>query len=200
MRRIACVAAALLLATLFRAGAAPGAAAPGEDSPAPRLNPRCESFASKNLSGMRRLKCGTTHWSSLGKPTGWGGDLSGLHGGLDSGTAWHGAASLRIDLGPGITPVTCFDVWPPARVEQHAPLAAKRGLDGCRGRPAAHAVGLDARQRPRDEGAGSVSFRRERPETRQQAGTNSPCQTSGPAIRSRKLRWTKTSAWPSAPI
>ena len=127
MRRIACVAAALLLATLFRAGAAPGAAAPGEDSPAPRLNPRCESIASKNLIRNASFECGTTHWSSLGKPTGWGGDLSGLHGGLDSGTAWHGAASLRIDLGPGITPVTCFDVWPPARVEQHAPLAANVG-------------------------------------------------------------------------
>ncbi len=126
-KRIAFSAALLILATLFRAAADPGAAPSPEDSPEPRMNPRCESIASKNLIRNASFECGTTHWSSLGKPTGWGGELSGLYGVLDSETAWHGAASLRIDLGPGVTPVTCFDVWPPARVEQHAPLAANAG-------------------------------------------------------------------------
>ena len=93
----------------------------------PRLNPRCESVASKNLLRNASFECGADQWSSLGKTTGWGGDLSGLHGQIESGGAWHGRSCLRIDMGPGVTPVTYFDCWPPDRVVQHAPLAANLG-------------------------------------------------------------------------
>lgn len=98
-----------------------------DEEGAPRFNPRCEDIESKNLIRNSSFECGQARWASLGKPTGWGGELSGLVGTLEPGSAWHGEHSLRIDLGPGITPVTCFDVWPPARVHQHAPLAANIG-------------------------------------------------------------------------
>ncbi|NIA14286.1 MAG: hypothetical protein GWP08_09400 [Nitrospiraceae bacterium] len=94
---------------------------------APRLNPRCEPIGSKNLIRNASFECGADLWSSLGKQTGWGGELSGLHGVIEPESAWHGRASLRIDMGPGVTPVTCFDGWPPDRDLQHAPLAANIG-------------------------------------------------------------------------
>ena len=107
-----------------------------DEAEIPRFNPRCEDIASKNLVRNSSFECGTDLWSSLGKPAGWGGDLSGLYGALESGGAWHGDSCLRIDLGPGVTPVTCFDVWPPVRVTQHAPLAANVGwMTVTRGQP-----------------------------------------------------------------
>jgi hypothetical protein len=93
----------------------------------PRLNPRFEPTGSKNLTRNSSFECGSDLWSSLGEQTGWGGELSGLHGVIESGGAWHGGACLRIDMGPGVTPVTCFDVWPPDRDVQHAPMAASIG-------------------------------------------------------------------------
>jgi Beta-galactosidase len=96
----------------------------------PRLNPRCEATGSKNLIRNASFECGGDWWSSLGKQTGWGGELSGLYGVIESGGAWDGRACLRIDMGPGVTPVTRFDCWPPAREVQHAPLAANMGWIG----------------------------------------------------------------------
>jgi|GEM_PF-326937 len=93
----------------------------------PRFTPRCEAVGSRNLIRNASFECGGDLWSSLGKPTGWGGDLSGLYGVIESGGAAEGANSLRIDLGPGVTPETCFDVWPPAWERQYAPLAANVG-------------------------------------------------------------------------
>ena len=96
----------------------------------PRLNPRSEPTDSKNLIRNASFECGADLWSSLGRQTGWGGELSGLHGVIESEGAWHGRACLRIDMGPGVTPVTCFDCWPPDREAQHAPLAANIGWIG----------------------------------------------------------------------
>lgn len=93
----------------------------------PRFNPRCDVFASKNLVRNASFECGAESWSSLGKQTGWGGDLSGLYGDVVSGEAWDGTHCLKISMGPGATPVTYFDVWPPIHERQHAPLAANVG-------------------------------------------------------------------------
>lgn len=93
----------------------------------PRFNPRFESAGAKNLLQNASFECGDYMWSTLGRQTGWGGELSGLHGTVVSDEAWDGRHSLRIDLGPGKTPQSYFDVWPPAHVVQHAPLAGNIG-------------------------------------------------------------------------
>ncbi len=103
-----------------------GVAAEGE-ADGPRFNPRCEAAEGKNLIANASFECGDEQWSSLGKPTAWGGDLSGLYGTIESAGAWDGKHCLKIDLGPGVTPVTCFDGWVPAYVLQHAPLTANLG-------------------------------------------------------------------------
>ncbi len=99
----------------------------GEAADISRFNPRCEGVQSKNLVRDSSFECGAELWSSLGKQTGWGGDLSGLYGTVESGDAWDGTHCLKISMGPGMTPVTYFDVWPPVHERQHAPLAANVG-------------------------------------------------------------------------
>jgi hypothetical protein len=92
-----------------------------------RYSSRFEPVAGRNLVQNASFECGDYLWSSLGKGTGWGGDISGLHGTIEAGGAPDGRHCLRIDLGPGITPQSYFDVWPPAHVVQAAPLAANVG-------------------------------------------------------------------------
>jgi len=73
------------------------------------------------------FECGICGWSSIGRMTGWGGDLCGLYGEIQAGGAWHGEHCLRVELGPGKTPVTYFAVYPAARVVQSRPLAGNVG-------------------------------------------------------------------------
>jgi len=102
----------------------------------PKFNPRCEAVGSKNLVNNASFECGAELWSSLGKQTGWGGDLSGLFGAVVSGEAWDGTHCLKISMGPGVTPVTYFDVWPPVHERQQVPLAANVGwMSVTRGEP-----------------------------------------------------------------
>lgn len=103
--------------------------AKGPEGPAdiPRFMPRYDTAAPGNFIRNASFECGGDLWSSLGKQTGWGGDLSGLYGVVESGDAWDGHYCLRIDMGPGVTPTTYFDVWPPSHDAQHAPLAANVG-------------------------------------------------------------------------
>lgn len=97
------------------------------DSVMPRRNPRVLHTGSKNLLPNASFEAGAGGWSSLGKHTGWGGDLCGLYGDVVSHEAKDGRHSLRIELGPGKTPVTFYDVWPIGRSVQNAPLAANIG-------------------------------------------------------------------------
>jgi photosystem II stability/assembly factor-like uncharacterized protein len=90
-------------------------------------NPRVPGTGSKNLIPNSSFELGTDGWSSIGKTTGWGGDLCSLFGEIDPAMARDGKNSLRIDLGPGKTEITYFDVWPMARVAQTAPRLANRG-------------------------------------------------------------------------
>jgi len=101
-----------------------------DDGPAsahPRWNPSVASIGSRNLLSNSSFECGPDRWASLGKSTAWGGDLTGLFGEIHSQGAWHGRHCLRIELGPGKTPVTHFNAWPLTRVVQAAPLAANVG-------------------------------------------------------------------------
>ena len=90
-------------------------------------NPRVPSIGSRNLLPNASFELGTDGWSSVGKSTGWGGDLWSLFGVIDTIQCREGKHSLRIDLGPGKTEITYFDVWPMDRQAQTAPLAANRG-------------------------------------------------------------------------
>lgn len=98
----------------------------GPNAVVSRFQPRIASIGSKNLLPNSSFECGTAGWSSLGQVTGWGGDLSGLYGEIESGGAWDGSDCLRIDMGPA-TPVTYSDSWPPDQDVQHSPLAANIG-------------------------------------------------------------------------
>jgi hypothetical protein len=98
-----------------------------KDSITPRRNPRVLHTGSKNLLPNASFEAGPGGWSSLGKYTGWGGDLCSLYGEVVSDNARYGKHSLRIELGPGKTPVTFYDVWPIGRSVQNAPLAANVG-------------------------------------------------------------------------
>lgn len=103
-----------------------GAAESAPDEP-PRWNPAIPDIDARNLLPNGGFECGTAGWSGLGRTTAWGGDLTSLHGEVVSDGAFHGDRCLRVELGPGKTPVTHFDGWPSARVVQAAPLAAQVG-------------------------------------------------------------------------
>ena len=87
---------------------------------------RIEPGESRNLLPNASFECGPDGWASLGKQAGWG-NLSGLYGTIQAGGAHDGEHCLRIELGPGKTPVTYFDYFDPVAVVQHAPLAANVG-------------------------------------------------------------------------
>jgi hypothetical protein len=91
-----------------------------------RFSRRIEPTGSRNLLPNASFECGPDGWSSLGQRTGWG-NLSGLFGSVVTDEPQHGRRSLRIELGPGKTPVTFFDYFQPVRIEQKAPLAANVG-------------------------------------------------------------------------
>ncbi len=93
----------------------------------PQFTPQVPPGNAKNFIQNASFECSGDLWSSLGVPTAWGGDLSGLYGVIEEGSAWHGAHSLRIDLGPGVSPTTCFDAWPPSHLTQNAPLTVNIG-------------------------------------------------------------------------
>lgn len=99
----------------------------GPESAHPRWSPSVASIGSRNLIPNASFESGPDRWSTLGKPTAWGGDLTGLFGEVRSDEAWHGRHCLGIELGPGKTPVTHFNAWPLTRVVQTAPLAANVG-------------------------------------------------------------------------
>lgn len=97
--------------------------------PAPdiRFTDRHPAAAAKNLIPNSGFEAGPAGWLTLGHRTGWGPGLSGLYGDIVEEGAWQGTRALRIELGPGKTPVTTFNLFPAAIQAQHAPLAANRG-------------------------------------------------------------------------
>ncbi len=95
---------------------------------------------SRNLIPNGSFEAGTDGWGSLGIRCGWG-NLTGLFGEVVSARSAAGPGNpggataavpdgtkcLKIELGPGKTPVTWFDYFEPSRVDQVAPLAANLG-------------------------------------------------------------------------
>lgn len=80
----------------------------------------------RNLVHNGSFEVGPAGWSSLGTPTGWG-NLSRLHGTVETDGAGHGRAFLRIPLGGEQTPVLAFDYYEPVVRRELRPLAASRG-------------------------------------------------------------------------
>ena len=97
------------------------------DEPFPEYTNRIPLINTNNLLPNAGFECGVDGWSSLGKSHGWIGGLSGLYGEIQEGDAWEGNKCLRIELGPGKTPVTSFNFFEVNSIVQHAPLVANMG-------------------------------------------------------------------------
>ncbi len=93
----------------------------------PRYNPRLPRAEGRNLLPNGSFELGSDGWTTLGTKTGWGGDVSGLHGIISHEMPFNGPNCLKIELGPGKSLVTYYDCWPTARVVQNCLLAANRG-------------------------------------------------------------------------
>jgi len=92
-----------------------------------RWQPRLPLTDAKNLVPNSSFELGSAGWLSMGELTGWGGELSSLHGTITEREKFDGRRSLEVPLGPGKTPITSFDCWPAATVVQHSPLAMNVG-------------------------------------------------------------------------
>ncbi len=89
----------------------------------------------KNLVRNGSFEVGPSGWSSLGTRTGWG-NLSRLHGAVQTDGAPHGRAFLRIPFDTKRTPVLAFDYYEPLVRRELRPLAASRGwIEVERGKP-----------------------------------------------------------------
>lgn len=71
-----------------------------------------EAAGSRNLVPNASFELGGSGWSSLGTGTGWG-NLSRLHGRIETSGAPHGHSFLRIPIGDDQTPVLYFDYYEP---------------------------------------------------------------------------------------
>jgi hypothetical protein len=80
----------------------------------------------KNLAFNGSFELGGAGWTSMGTGAGWG-DLSGLHGTIETSGGSHGKSFLRIPMGGGRTPVLYFDYFEPVAKPQLRPLAASLG-------------------------------------------------------------------------
>jgi len=80
----------------------------------------------RNLVHNGSFEAGADGWTSEGHRVGWG-NLSGLHGRVETGEAPHGRRFLRIPLGGEATPVLAFDYYEATVRRELAPLAVSRG-------------------------------------------------------------------------
>ncbi len=98
----------------------------------PKFQNRLARPAEKNLVPNASFECGSDGWLSLGQRLGYGGNVAGLYGQvesgqLESGQSPQGSNAFRLTLGPGVTPESYFDCFPPQHVVQHRLLTANRG-------------------------------------------------------------------------
>jgi hypothetical protein len=82
--------------------------------------------ASRNLVPNASFELGGCGWSSMGTPVGWG-NLSRLHGRIETAGAPQGHSFLRIPIGGSQTPVLYFDYYQPVARREVRPLAANEG-------------------------------------------------------------------------
>jgi len=84
----------------------------------------------KNLVPNASFECGPDGWGSAewDRTTHWGGSMNRLFGQIDPGEAFHGRASLKIELSPDNQPVSYFDYYDLSRTPIRAPLAGNLGF------------------------------------------------------------------------
>jgi hypothetical protein len=100
-----------------------------------------------NLIPNASFECGDDRWASneLDSLPGWYGPLNGLFGQIDTSTAAHGRASLKIELTPENQPIAYNDYLHVAQKRIHAPLAANVGWIAVKpGRPYTFSVAMKA--------------------------------------------------------
>jgi hypothetical protein len=93
----------------------------------PKFQNRLAPPATKNLVPNASFECGADGWLSLGQRLGFGGNVAGLYGQVESGQSPQGSNAFRLTLGPGVTPESYFDCFPPQHVVQHRLLTVNRG-------------------------------------------------------------------------
>ncbi|MBP8255926.1 MAG: beta-galactosidase [Opitutaceae bacterium] len=93
----------------------------------PKPQPRLPPATVRNLIPNGSFECGADGWLSLGKALSFGGNIAGLYGEVVTGGASEGARSFRLKLGPGLTPESYFDCWPPQHAVHHRLLTVNRG-------------------------------------------------------------------------
>lgn len=93
----------------------------------PEFQPRLAPGSHRNLVPNGSFESGTDGWRSLGDSLSFGGSIAGLYGAVEAGGACEGRRAFKLTLGPGATPESYFDCWPPAHVSQQRLLTANRG-------------------------------------------------------------------------
>lgn len=96
------------------------------EAPQVEYTHKVPNIASANLIPNGSFECGPDLWSSLGKKVSIIAGLSELHGKVQTGDAWDGDSCLRIEMGPGKSPVASFNYQVTYAV-QHQALAANIG-------------------------------------------------------------------------
>ena len=103
-----------------------------EKTEVPKFQNRLARLDTKNLVPNASFECGSDGWLSLGQRLGFGGNIAGLYGQVEagqvaSGDGPHGPLAFRLTLGPGVTPESYFDCFPPQHIVQRRLLTANRG-------------------------------------------------------------------------
>ena len=88
---------------------------------------RLDRLTARNLVPNGSFECGADGWLSLGQRLSYGGNIAGLYGNIESGQAPEGAHTFRLTHGPGLTPESYFDCYPPQHIVQRRLLTANRG-------------------------------------------------------------------------
>lgn len=101
-----------------------------------KFQPRLSVPGTKNLLPNGSFECGSDGWLSLGQALEYGGNVAGLYGDIEAGSAPDGSHAYRLRMGPGLTPESYYDCWPPEHVVQGRLLVANRGwIEVTKGRP-----------------------------------------------------------------
>ncbi len=93
----------------------------------PRWQPRLASVGGKNLVPNSSFECGNDGWLSLGRKLSFGGNVAGLYGETVKAGGCDGDRAFRLQLGPGRTPESFYDCWPPEHIVHHRLLAVNQG-------------------------------------------------------------------------
>ncbi|MEI7861450.1 MAG: carbohydrate binding domain-containing protein, partial [Planctomycetota bacterium] len=93
----------------------------------PKFQNRLPRLGTTNLVPNASFECGSDGWLSLGQRLGFGGNIAGLYGKVEFGEGPHGPHVFRVTLGPGVTPESYFDCFPPQHIVQRRLLTANRG-------------------------------------------------------------------------